>query len=256
MKDNYIRTALDRHWAASAAGDLAAEHDIYHDDSICDYPQSGERIRGRANLQALRGHHPSKPAGFTVRRITGTGDIWVTEYTITYGGPAGQYGEHHGVQGRQGVPRNAVLCRSIRGPCVALAMGRADGVRMPPDTRHIRRLRRAELPIDTVEMARYLIGKTLVHNIVEGRMSGRIVETEAYVVGDASGHAFHGPTSRNRSLYLERGHAYVYFVYGSSYLLNVTSELPGVGAGVLLRALEPLEGIGLMQAHRRYNTVA
>jgi DNA-3-methyladenine glycosylase len=114
----------------------------------------------------------------------------------------------------------------------------------------IRRLRRAELPVDTVEMARYLVGKTLVHVVAEGKMSGRIVETEAYVVGDASNHAFRGPTLRNRSLYLERGHAYVYFLYGTSYLLNVTSDLPGVGAGVLLRALEPLEGIGLMQAHR------
>jgi len=84
MKDTDIRTALDRHWAASAAGDLASEHDIYHDDSICDYPQSGERIRGRANLQALRGHHPSKPAGFRVRRVIGNGDLWVSEYMITY----------------------------------------------------------------------------------------------------------------------------------------------------------------------------
>lgn len=114
----------------------------------------------------------------------------------------------------------------------------------------IRHLRRADLPVDTVEMARYLIGKTLVHDTEEGRLSGRIVETEAYVVGDASGHAFRGRTPRNRSLYLERGHAYVYFVYGSSYLLNVTTELPGVGAGVLLRALEPLEGIPLMEHHR------
>jgi DNA-3-methyladenine glycosylase len=118
------------------------------------------------------------------------------------------------------------------------------GVRPP------RRLRRADLPVDTVEMARYLIGKTLVHDIAEGRMSGRVVETEGYVVGDASGHAFRGPTPRNRSLYLERGHAYVYLVYGSSHLLNITSELPGVGAGVLLRALEPLEGIPLMQVRR------
>ncbi len=118
------------------------------------------------------------------------------------------------------------------------------------DNRHIRHLRRAELPVDTVELARYLIGKTLVHNIANGRMSGRIVETEAYVIDDASGHAFRGPTRRNRSLYLERGHAYVSLVYGSSYLLNVTSELPGIGAGVLLRALEPLEGIALMQARR------
>jgi hypothetical protein len=58
--------------------------DIYLDDSICDYPQSGERIRGRANLQALRGHHPSKPAGFAVKRIVGSGDLCVSEYAITY----------------------------------------------------------------------------------------------------------------------------------------------------------------------------
>jgi len=123
-------------------------------------------------------------------------------------------------------------------------------MRLPARTRGIQHLDRAELPVDTVEMARYLIGKTLVHDTLEGRLSGRIVETEAYVVGDASGHAFRGPTKRNRSLYLERGHAYVYFVYGLSYLLNVSSELPGVGAGVLLRALEPLEGTALMQARR------
>ena len=120
----------------------------------------------------------------------------------------------------------------------------------PLEKCRIPHLRRSALPVDTVELARYLIGKTLVHDLAEGRTSGRIVETEAYVIGDASGHAFRGQTPRNRSLYLERGHAYVYFVYGSSYLLNVTSELPGVGAGVLLRALEPLEGIALMQARR------
>ncbi len=117
-------------------------------------------------------------------------------------------------------------------------------------TRRIRRLRRAELPIDTAELARFLIGKTLVHDLPAGRISGRIVETEAYVVGDASGHAFRGPTPRNRSLFLERGRAYVYFVYGSSYMLNVTSERPGIGAGVLLRALEPLDGIALMKQRR------
>ena len=110
----------------------------------------------------------------------------------------------------------------------------------------LRRLRRAELPVDTVELARYLIGKVLVHDIDSVRLSGRIVETEAYPVGDAAGHAFHGKTPRNRSLFLERGHAYVYFTYGSSFLLNVTSEASGVGGGVLLRALEPLEGIELM----------
>ena len=97
--------------------------------------------------------------------------------------------------------------------------------------------------MDTVELARYLIGRVVVHDIDSGRLSGRIVETEAYPVGDAAGHAFHGKTRRNRSLFLERGHAYVYFTYGSSFLLNVTSEGPGVGGGVLLRAVEPLDGI-------------
>ena len=68
--------------------------------------------------------------------------------------------------------------------------------------------------------------------------------------GDASGHAFRGPTARNRALYLERGHAYVYFIYGSWYCVNVSGETPGVGAGVLLRALEPLTGIETMQRLR------
>ncbi len=116
--------------------------------------------------------------------------------------------------------------------------------------RAIRRLRRSELPVDTVELARYLIGKTLVHDLPQGRLSGRIVETEAYVVGDAAAHAFRGQTARNRSLFLERGRAYVYFVYGCWHMLNVSSERPGIGAGVLLRALEPLEGIERMRHHR------
>jgi len=86
MSPEDLRKALDSHWQASAAGDADAEHDIYHDDVVCEYPQSGERILGRANLQALRTHHPGKPAGFHVRRITGSGEIWVTEYTINYQG--------------------------------------------------------------------------------------------------------------------------------------------------------------------------
>jgi DNA-3-methyladenine glycosylase len=114
----------------------------------------------------------------------------------------------------------------------------------------IRRLRRSDLPVDTVELARYLIGKTLVHDPPGGRLAGRIVETEAYVVGDAAGHAFIGPTPRNRSLFLERGRAYVYFIYGSAFCLNVASESRGVGAGVLLRALEPLEGVAEMERRR------
>lgn len=85
-QEEQIRKALDAHWRASADGDADAEHEIYADDSICDYPQSGERIFGRKNLQALRSHHPGKPSGFNVRRIFGQGNLWVTEYTITYQG--------------------------------------------------------------------------------------------------------------------------------------------------------------------------
>jgi hypothetical protein len=89
MPEEEIREALDAHWRASAAEDFDAEHAIYADDAICDYPQSGERILGRANLQALRSHHPGKPSGFTVKRILGSGNLWVTEYTINYkAGPA------------------------------------------------------------------------------------------------------------------------------------------------------------------------
>ena len=111
-------------------------------------------------------------------------------------------------------------------------------------------LTRAQLPIDTASLARYLIGKILVRALPEGVVSGRIVETEAYVVGDAAGHAYRGMTPRNRSLFLERGHAYVYLAYGISYMLNVSSERPGIGAGILIRALEPLEGIPIMQRNR------
>lgn len=111
-------------------------------------------------------------------------------------------------------------------------------------------LSRAELPVDTASLARYLIGKVLVRELPEGIASGRIVETEAYVIGDAAGHAFGGMTPRNRSLFLEPGHAYVYLAYGVSYMLNVSSEKAGIGAGVLIRALEPLEGIPIMRHNR------
>ena len=74
LPEEQIRAALYTHWHASAAGDANTEHDIYDDDAICDYPQSGERILGRSNLQALRSHHPGKPSGFKVRRILGNGD--------------------------------------------------------------------------------------------------------------------------------------------------------------------------------------
>ena len=111
-------------------------------------------------------------------------------------------------------------------------------------------LDRAELPVDTVRLARFLIGKTLRRVLAGGVASGRIVETEAYDIGDPAGHAWRGMTPRNRSLFLERGHAYVYLAYGISFMLNVSSEGPGTGAGVLIRAIEPASGIGLMRHNR------
>jgi DNA-3-methyladenine glycosylase len=114
---------------------------------------------------------------------------------------------------------------------------------------------RSELPLDTVELARSLIGKIVVRETPEGFLSGRIVETEAYPVGDAAGHAYRGETPRNHALFLGRGHAYVYLAYGVSYMLNVSSEAAGIGAGVLIRALKPLEGVATMQRNRRVQTV-
>jgi DNA-3-methyladenine glycosylase len=111
-------------------------------------------------------------------------------------------------------------------------------------------LARSELPVDTAALARFLMGKLLVRELPEGAAIGRIVEAEAYVIGDAAGHAYVGMTPRNRALFLERGHAYVYLAYGVSWMLNVSSETKGVGAGVLIRALEPLEGIAIMADNR------
>ena len=84
METQNNRAALDKHWAASASEDLEAEHQIYDDNVVCEYPQSGEVIRGRRNLQALRTYHPDKPSGFAIRRIEGINDLWVTEYVINY----------------------------------------------------------------------------------------------------------------------------------------------------------------------------
>jgi hypothetical protein len=86
MSDREIREALERHWEASRAGDQDAEHEIYHDDAIVEYPQSAERICGRSRVQALRSQHPARPSEFVVRRIIGGGDLWVTEYVIAYDG--------------------------------------------------------------------------------------------------------------------------------------------------------------------------
>ena len=151
-----------------------------------------------------------------------------------------------GLDGYPGDTRARGNNRSSQRDC-ASRMKRSDQI---ASGGRLRRLRRAELPVDTVKLARYLIGKVVVHDLAEGRLSGRIVETEAYPIGDPAGHAFRGKTSRNGSLFLGRGRAYVYFAYGSSFMLNVTSEVRGVGGGALIRALEPLEGIDMMQRSR------
>ncbi len=83
MEDREIRAALDRHWAASDANDFEAEHQIYQEDAVLEYPQSGERIRGRNNIQASRLAQPNKKR-FTVRRILGNADLWVTEFVLSY----------------------------------------------------------------------------------------------------------------------------------------------------------------------------
>ncbi len=113
-----------------------------------------------------------------------------------------------------------------------------------------RLLARPELPVDTVALARYLIGKIVVRSLPEGVVSGRIVETEAYVVGDAASHAYRRMTRRNQTLFGDPGHAYIYLAYGTSYMLNVSSETSGTGAGVLIRALEPMDGVPIMQGNR------
>jgi len=83
MDDRTVRMALERHWAASDANDFEVEHEIYREDAVLDYPQSGERIRGRHNIQESRFVQPNKKR-FTVRRIIGSGDLWVTEFVLSY----------------------------------------------------------------------------------------------------------------------------------------------------------------------------
>jgi hypothetical protein len=98
MDEEQKREALNAHWHASEVGDANAENDIYDDNSICVYPQSGERILGRANLQALRSHHPGKPSGFNVKRILGKGLDYGIHNRLP--GTTGIHGEHHGVPQR------------------------------------------------------------------------------------------------------------------------------------------------------------
>ncbi len=85
MEDRDIRAALDHHWAASDANDLDGEHRIYREDAVLEYPQSGERMRGRQKIQLSRAAQPNEKH-FAVRRIIGTGDLWITEYILSYDG--------------------------------------------------------------------------------------------------------------------------------------------------------------------------
>ena len=85
LRDQDIRAALDRHWAASDANDFETEQRIYHQDAVLEYPQSGERTRGRSNIQNQRARQPNKKR-FSIRRIIGGGDLWVTEFILTYDG--------------------------------------------------------------------------------------------------------------------------------------------------------------------------
>ena len=119
----------------------------------------------------------------------------------------------------------------------------------------IRRLRRTELPVATIPLTKFLVGKVVVHDLPAGRLAGRIVEAEAYPPGDPAGHHFRGPTPRIRSMYLAPGHAYVFFNYGAHFMLNVSSEPEGFAGGILIRGLEPIQGIELMQKYRKTTKV-
>jgi len=109
---------------------------------------------------------------------------------------------------------------------------------------------RPDLPLDTKALARALIGWRLVRHSSDGAAGGRIVETEAYPMGDLASHAYRGETPRNSVMFGPPYHAYVYHIYGRYWCFNVTSEEDGRGAGILIRALEPETGIPLMQKRR------
>lgn len=125
-----------------------------------------------------------------------------------------------------------------------------DGWAAREGTGTVRPLARADIPEDTAAFARFLLGRLVVRDLPEGRIAGRIVETEAYLPDDPACHAYRRMTPRNRSLFLLRGHAYVYRAYGTCWMLNVSGGPDGSGEGVLIRALEPVAGAALMLANR------
>ena len=122
MGDPEIRTALDRHWAASDADDFEAEHEIYQEDAVLEYPQSGERIRGRRNIQASRTVQPNKKR-FTVRRIVGAGDLWVTEFVLTYDGRPSYTVSIMEFRDGKVAARDPIFRRSVRAGAFARASG-------------------------------------------------------------------------------------------------------------------------------------
>lgn len=109
---------------------------------------------------------------------------------------------------------------------------------------------RRSLPVDAPDLAQWLLGKRIVRVSGGELMIGRIVETEAYLSDDPASHSFGGPTARNRSMFAQRGHAYVYRIYGAWFCLNVSAGAIGQGAAVLIRALAPEMGVEQMRARR------
>ncbi len=114
----------------------------------------------------------------------------------------------------------------------------------------MRPLRRGSLPEDPVALARFLLGRLVVRRLPHVLAGGSIVETEAYLPDDAASHSFRGQTPRNRVMFDRPGHAYVYLCYGTAWMLNVSAGAIGIGAGVLIRAIEPRFGLDAMASAR------
>ena len=143
MEDREIRAALDLHWAASDANDFEVEHQIYREDAVLEYPQSGERIRGRRHIQASRFAQPSKKR-FTVRRILGAADLWVTEFVLTYDGQPSYVVSIMELKDGKVSSRDPILRRPVRARTFARPMGRADAVKRRGDDPTFPRAERIE----------------------------------------------------------------------------------------------------------------